>query len=314
MFASIVAPSQAQLDDAVGRHVGGIFLGTGAVSLFSNNSFASTVGTGDIHSLVATDEEGGRVQRIASMIGDMPSPRVMGATLTFSQIRQFAVSSGTAMRKLGITMDFAPVADVSSQPDDGPIGDRSFSDDPDAATADAVAFAQGLSDAGVLPVFKHFPGHGRAEGNSHNGLVTTPPLASLQSVDLIPYRDGLAKVPGISVMVGHLIVPGLTNGQPASVSRAAITGLLRGQLGFDGLVVTDDLGLMRGILDLYSTDQAAVRAAEAGADLLLVPESDIGAVVQGLLDAVAAGQLPETQVTASADRVRAAQAGPHGCG
>ena len=314
VFASIVTPSQAHLDDAVQRKVGGILLGTGAVSLLSNSSFASMAGSGDLRALIATDEEGGRVQRISSMIGDIPSPRVMGATMTTSQIRQLAMTRGTAMRKLGITMDFAPVADVSSQPDGGPIGDRSFSNKPAAATADAVAFAQGLSDAGVLPVFKHFPGHGRAEGNSHNGLVTTPPLSSMQSVDLVPYRDGLAKVPGISVMVGHLIVPGLTNGQPASVSRAAITGLLRGQLGFDGLVVTDDLGLMRGILDLYSTGQAAVRAAEAGADLLLVPESDIGVVVQGLLDAVATGQLLESQVTASADRIRRAQAGQHGCG
>ena len=314
VFASIMVPSTDQLADAVQRQVGGIFLGTQAVSLLGAGGFKSTVDAGGPGPLVATDEEGGRVQRIAAMIGTMPSPRVMGATMTTSQIRHLAAARGTAMRKLGITMDFAPVADVSSQPDDGPIGDRSFSDDPEAATADAVAFAEGLSDANVLPLFKHFPGHGHGVGNSHDGLVTTPPLSSLQSNDLVPYRDGLAKVPGISVMVGHLIVPGLTGGQPASVSRSAITGLLRGQLGFNGLVVTDDLGLMRGILDLYSTDQAAVRAAEAGADLLLVPESDTGAVVQGLLDAITSGQLPEAQITASADRVHRAQAGPQGCG
>jgi beta-N-acetylhexosaminidase len=296
--------------DAAQRGVGGVFLGAGAVSLLGSADFGNALKVAPGRPFVAVDEEGGRVQRIATVIGDIPSPRIMQRTKTAKQITALASTRGAAMHALGVTMDFAPVVDVSSQPDDGAIGDRSFSVDPSKATTDAVAFAKGLAAAGVRPVFKHFPGHGRAVGNSHDGLVTTPPLTSLRDVDLIPYRIGLAEAATVSVMVGHLIVPGLTEGQPASVSRPAITGLLRDELGFRGLVITDDLGLMRGILDLYTTQQAAVRAAEAGADLLLVPEPDVASVVQGILNAVSAGELPEAQLTASADRILSAQGSP----
>src|SRR5699024_3643816 len=105
-------------------------------------------------------------------------------------------------------------------------------------------------------------------------LVTTPPLEQLRAVDLAAFEEVLREVPHAAVMVGHLIVPDLTDGRPASVSVEAITGLLRTEMGFDGLVITDDLGAMAGIRDLYDTPQAAVESAAAGADLVLVPEAD----------------------------------------
>ena len=153
------------------------------------------------------------------------------------------------MRNLGITIDFAPVVDVTTESDDEVIGDRSFGSDPAQVTDFAGAYAQGLRDAGLLPVLKHFPGHGHASGDSHEGGVVTPPLADLQANDLVPYRTLTTQAP-VAVMVGHMQVPGLTGSDPASLSPDAY-GLLRsGNYGgppFDGLVFTDDLSSMGAI-------------------------------------------------------------------
>ena len=140
-----------------------------------------------------------------------------------------ALQRGQAMRKLGITIDFAPVVDVTDAPDDTVIGDRSFGADPTAVTEYAGAYARGLRDAGLLPVLKHFPGHGHGSGDSHTGGVVTPPLADLQNNDLIPYRTLTAQAP-VAVMVGHMQVPGLTGSDPASLSPAAYDAAALGRL------------------------------------------------------------------------------------
>ena len=148
-----------------------------------------------------------------------------------------AADRGGELRALGINMVFAPVVDVGSA---GGIGDRSFGDTSDVVTSKAGAYAAGLRSAGVLPVLKHFPGQGHADADTHEGPSTTPSLELLRSSDLVPYDAILAAGPN-GVMVGHLDVPGLTEGGvPASLSPAAI-GLLRAGYEFDGLVVTDDL-------------------------------------------------------------------------
>lgn len=302
VFAGVA--TQQQVTAALEQGVGGLFLGGSDVWLLQTDAFGAAVAGADPQPFVATDEEGGRVQRLADLIGALPSARAMHETMTPAAIETTMQRHGEQMANLGVTMDFAPVVDVSAQANDEVIGDRSFSDDPADVATDAVAYAKGLQAAGVTPVFKHFPGHGHGSGDSHHGLVTTPPLEQLRTNDLVPFADGLGAVPGAAVMVGHLIVPGLTDGKPASVSRAAITDLLRGQLGFDGLVVTDDLGAMRGVLDVYGTPSAAaVEAAAAGADLVLVPAASVDAVIDGIAAAVEDGTIDERQVTASAQRI-----------
>jgi beta-N-acetylhexosaminidase len=143
-----------------------------------------------------------------------------------------AAERGRKMRGLGVTVDFAPVVDVTSAPDDTVIGDRSFGADPKTVTDYAGAYAQGLRDAGLLPVLKHFPGHGHASGDPHKGGVVTPPLSDLQNNDLVPYRTLVAADP-VAVMVGHLQVPELTGDDPATLSRAAVQ-LLRTGTGYNG--------------------------------------------------------------------------------
>src|SRR5271165_5656610 len=214
------------------HHVGGIFVGSWTdLSMLTNGTVKNLSASTALPVAISVDEEGGRVARLSSLIGPSPSPRVLAHTNTADEVYGIALDRGHKMRGLGITIDFAPVVDVTEAPDDSVIGDRSFGSDPDQVTAYAGAYAQGLRDAGLLPVLKHFPGHGHGSGDSHTGGVVTPPLSDLQDVDLVPYRTLVTAAP-VAVMVGHLQVPGLTAGDdPASLSPAAVR-LLRTGTGY----------------------------------------------------------------------------------
>ncbi|MCG5432038.1 glycoside hydrolase family 3 protein [Mycobacterium sp. MYCO198283] len=285
------------------HHVGGIFVGSWTdLSLLGAPLAEIADAAGPLPLAVSVDEEGGRVSRLAGLIGSQPSARVLAATKTPEEVRGIAAERGRAMRALGITVDFAPVVDVTDAPDDTVIGDRSFGSDPATVTRYAHAYAQGLSDAGVTPVLKHFPGHGHASGDSHAQGVVSPDLAQLKAVDLVPYRE-LTTLPGVAVMVGHLQVPGLTGGDPASLSPAAY-GLLRsggyGGPGFPGVVFTDDLSSMRAVSDRYGVADAALKSLQAGADVALwVTTAQVPAVVDRLAAAVKAGELDEGKVNSS---------------
>jgi beta-N-acetylhexosaminidase len=230
------------------HHVGGIMIGGWTdLSMLSDGSLADIAASaGPLPLAVSVDEEGGRVSRLSPLIGTQLSPRVLAQTRTPEEVYGIALQRGQAMRGLGITIDFAPVVDVTDAPDDTVIGDRSFGSDPTVVPDYAGAYARGLRDAGVLPVLKHFPGHGRGSGDSHTGSVTTPPIVDLQSTDLVPYRT-LDAQPPVGVMVGHMQVPGLTGSDPASLSPAAYALLRSGDYGgppFNGPVFTDDLSSM----------------------------------------------------------------------
>ncbi|MGW9308856.1 glycoside hydrolase family 3 N-terminal domain-containing protein [Saccharomonospora azurea] len=284
--------------------VGGIFIGGNATTLFTGDALEQVQqAAGDIPVSVAVDDEGGRVQRIDELVGPMPSARQMAATMSPDEVRELAAERGRQMRDYGITVDYAPVVDLTDGPANGVIGDRSFSADPQKATEYAAAFAHGLADSDVRPVIKHFPGHGRANGDSHQGLVTTPPLDDLRQSDLVPYEDLGVYPDGTEVMVGHLNVPGLTDGTPASLSPEAYR-LLREDFGYDGPVLTDDLGAMRAISDSYTLDEAVLLALQAGADQpLWSAGGDVGPVLDRLESAMANGDLPEDRVTESLTRV-----------
>ncbi|WP_197319746.1 glycoside hydrolase family 3 protein [Saccharomonospora sp. NB11] len=284
--------------------VGGIFIGGNATTLFTGDALERVQqAAGDIPVSVAVDDEGGRVQRIDELVGPMPSAREMAATMTPEEVRELAAERGRQMRQYGITVDYAPVVDLTDGPANGVIGDRSFSADPQTATEYAAAFAQGLADADVRPVIKHFPGHGRASGDSHQGLVTTPPLDELRQSDLVPYDDLGVYPEGTEVMVGHLNVPGLTDGKPTSLSPEAYR-LLREDYGYDGPVLTDDLGAMRAISDTYTLDEAVLLALQAGADQPLWSDGgDVGPVLDRIEAAMSSGDLPEGRVNEALTRV-----------
>lgn len=299
-----VEPSDPAAAVALVRNeqVGGIFIGGNATELLTGNALTRVQQEARVPVAVAVDDEGGRVQRLDRLDGDLPSAREMARTMSPAEVRALAEKRGRALRARGVTVDYAPILDVTDGPAGGVIGDRSFSGDPAVARKYAVAFAKGLNAAGVRPVLKHFPGHGRADGDSHAGLVTTPPLAKLRKHDLIPYED-IKAYGHASVMVGHLAVPGLTAGEPASLSPAAYR-LLRGDYGFAGPVITDDLGAMQAISDRYPLPEAVLRALQAGADQALWSSGgDVGPVLDRLEQAVSTGELPGRRVLDALNRV-----------
>ncbi|BBZ35837.1 glycoside hydrolase family 3 N-terminal domain-containing protein [Mycolicibacterium confluentis] len=300
------------------HHVGGIFIGSWTdKSMLTDGSLAGIAASaGPLPLAVSVDEEGGRVSRLASLIGSQPSARVLAATKTPDEVYQIALDRGHKMRGLGITVDFAPVVDITSAADDTVIGDRSFGSDPAVVTEYAGAYARGLRDAGVLPVLKHFPGHGQASGDSHVNGVVTPPLAELEATDLVPYRTLTTQGP-VAVMIGHMQVPGLTGNDPASLSPAAV-GLLRsgayGGPGFGGLVFSDDLSSMGAINQRYGVAEAVLRSLQAGVDVALwVSTGEVPAVLDRLEAAVAAGELPMAAVDGALQRVTAAKGGARAC-
>ncbi|MEB4208990.1 glycoside hydrolase family 3 N-terminal domain-containing protein [Mycobacterium sp. 94-17] len=302
-----------------GYHVGGIFIGSWTeLSIFKGPLADIAAKAGPLPLAVSVDEEGGRVSRLKSLIGTSPSPRELAQTQTPQQVRDLAADRGKKMRELGITVDFAPVVDVSDEPDDAVIGNRSFSADPATVTEYAGAYAQGLRDAGLLPVLKHFPGHGHGSGDSHTGGVVTPPLDDLQNSDLVPYRT-LVTTPPVGVMVGHLQVPGLTGDTPASLSPQALQ-LLRNGVGykgppFTGPVFSDDLSSMAAISDRYGVSEAVLRALRAGIDVALwVTTDEVPAVLDRLQKAVESGELPANQVDESLVRVAAMKGRNAVCG
>jgi len=295
------------------QHVGGILIGSWTDLGIFKGPLADIAGNaGPLPLGVSVDEEGGRVSRLKSLIGTAPSPRELAKSQTAEQVRDLAAQRGKKMRDLGITIDFAPVVDVSDAPDDSVIGDRSFSNDPAIVTAYAGAYAQGLRDAGVLPVLKHFPGHGHGSGDSHKGGVLTPPLSDLQNVDLVPYRTLITATP-VAVMVGHLQVPGLTGDDPASLSRPAVQ-LLRDGIGygappFNGPVFSDDLSSVAAISDRFGVAEAVLRTLQAGSDVALwVTTDEVPAVLDRLEKALAAGELSLPMIEASVQRMAKAKA------
>src|SRR6201987_1265145 len=178
------------------HHVGGIFIGSWTdLSMLTNGLVKTLSASTALPVAVSVDEEGGRVAGLSSLIGPAPSARVLAQTHTADEVYGIALDRGHRMRGLGITVDFAPDVDVTDAPDDTVIGDRSFSADPQKVVEYARQYARGLHDADVLPVLKHFPGHGHGSGDSHTGsVIVTPPLQQLQNDDLVPYRELLNAV------------------------------------------------------------------------------------------------------------------------
>src|SRR5579884_683978 len=259
------------------HHIGGIFIGSWTdLSMLTDGSLTATArSAGPLPLAVSVDEEGGRVARLSPLIGPAPSARVLAQTKTRDEVYGMARDRGHKMRGLGITIDFAPVVDVTDAPADTVIGDRSFGSDPAVVTAYAGAYARGLRDAGLLPVLKHFPGHGHGSGDSHTGAVTTPPLSELQRDDLVPYRTLVTASP-VGVMIGHMQVPGLTGDQPASLSPAAVqllrTGSGYGAPPFDGPVFSDDLSSMAAISDRFGVAEAELTMPAVDKSVLRMAE------------------------------------------
>ncbi|MGI8448406.1 MAG: glycoside hydrolase family 3 protein [Streptosporangiaceae bacterium] len=252
--------------------------------------------------LIGTDQEGGIVSRLAGVTTVFPGQMAAGATRDPALIRAQDQATGSAMRALGINLDYAPVADVNVDPANPVIGIRSFGADPALVATMTAAAVDGFRQAGEVTVAKHFPGHGDTGVDSHTGLpVIHHTLRQWWAIDAPPFQAAIRA--GVDeIMIGHIEVPALDDsGQPASLSRKVVTGLLRDRLGYQGVVVTDSLQ-MGGVLQGHTPAQIAVQAVQAGCDQLLMP-TDPGVAYHAILRAVQRGQITVAQLDAAVARV-----------
>ena len=255
---------------------------------------------------LSVDEEGGTVARVAKNdafgVTDVGNMSDVGATGDSQNAYNAGSTIGTYLNTLGFNMDFAPVADVLTNPDNTVIKDRSFGSDSQLVADMVCAEMQGLNEHQILSVVKHFPGQGATAGDSHDGAVSTDKsLDDLLANELVPFQQAVNN--GASfVMVGHISAPAVTGDDtPASLSSVMVTDVLRNQLGFHGVVITDAMN-MGAVTGTYSSADAAVTAIQAGVDMILMPE-DFQSAYQGVMDAVAGGTITEDRINESVARI-----------
>ena len=253
-----------------------------------------------IKQFIAIDEEGGSIARLANNPNfDLPTYKVDRSDInSVEDAYNMGLTIGQYLSDYGFNLDFAPVADVNTNPDNPVIGDRAFSNDPNTVAEYAEAMAQGLNEKGILSTFKHFPGHGDTAEDSHYGVAYTRKTAEeMTKCEWIPFTKAKD-----FVMVGHVVAPNVTNEkQLATLSPYLVADILKNQLGFKGLVITDSLA-MQAVTDHYSASEAAIKAIEAGCDILLMPNG-LEEAFDGILSAIEKGRISEERINQSVKKI-----------
>lgn len=311
-YGSVTAAGDTTKEAYQNRPVGGIIYMSDnltdreqTATMLENMQAIAKERTG-LSAFLCVDEEGGDVARIASNaafgvenVGDMAA---IGETGDPQNAYAAGSTIGTYLAELGFNVDFAPVADVLTNADNTVIGNRSFGADAQTVAGMVTSELQGFSAAGIYGAVKHFPGHGGTTEDSHEGSATTErTLEELVAEDLVPFQSAIdAGVP--FVMVGHISTPNVTgDNTPASLSKVMVTDVLRTQMGYDGIVITDAMN-MKAITEYYNSDKAAVLAVSAGVDMILMP-ADFESAYRGLLAAVEDGTITEERIDESVTRI-----------
>lgn len=254
--------------------------------------------------LLAIDQEGGRVSRLPAGFTIFPSCGVLGQCGSAELAYEAAVATAKELRAVGLNMNMAPVLDLNTNPDSPIIGDRAFGADPKQVSALGAATIAGLQDNKVIACGKHFPGHGDTTADSHKELPTMTGSADrLHQMELRPFRYAIEH--GLTtIMTAHVSYPNLDAKYPATLSSTILTDLLRNQLGFDGLIFTDDLE-MQAIIDHYGIEEAAILAFQAGADILLICKDHDREVktMEAVYQAVKDGTISEQRLETSLRRI-----------
>ena len=288
----------------------------GGVTLFSHNidnPEQLKAFTQDLHALpgaplLSIDEEGGRVARIGGNenfhVPTYASMAAVGATGDPAKAYEAGVAIGIYLKKYGLDVDFAPVADVNTNPRNIVIGDRAFSDNPKTAAPMVVKFLDGLEKVGIVGCVKHFPGHGDTVGDSHHEYVQSDKTwEEILNCEMVTFKAAIeAGAP--MIMSAHVAVPNVTGDKlPATLSHLMLTDKLRGELGFKGVIITDAMG-MKAVSDRYASGESAVMTLQAGADIVLMPEN-LPEAFEAVLSAVEDGKLPESRIDESVRRILA---------
>jgi len=254
----------------------------------------------------SVDEEGGYISKVANNeafgVRNIGTPTDLAKGNDLKIIRESGAYVGDYLSELGFNLDYAPCADVLTNEKNTVIEDRSYGSDPVIVANMAAAFAEGLLSKKILSSYKHFPGHGDTAGDSHKGYVyTNKTLKQLYECDLIPFIKGIEMgVP--MIMVGHISFPNIIeNDDPASLSKKIITELLREELGFDGVIISDSLK-MKAVSESYTSKDASLKVLEAGADLILRP-IDFYSAYEGIVEEARAGSLSEDRINESLRRI-----------
>lgn len=300
----VFQPADGPVPEPWRSTLGGIFVRTPDVAAFVGRP----MGDSTVRPFIAVDDEGGRVNWDDNHPTTLVAP-LDQADQPLEDVRRAAEERGRWLAAQGIDVTFAPVVDLYPGERGGVIGDRAYSENPQTVIDYASAFADGMSAAGIRSTLKHFPGHGRADGDSHLELATTAKLSRLEKTDLIPYQQLIAEdSSGWIVMMGHLDVPGLTQpGEPASVDPAAYA-YLRDVIGHEGLIITDEISGMAAVADRYDASEATIAALAAGADLVLLADpGPLDELIDDIEMAIQDGRLSLDQIDAAAARVATAK-------
>lgn len=304
------APATDRVDDAVISRIEEYPVG--GIALFSRNitsaeqlpMFISDLQSSSEYPLfIAVDEEGGRVARIANSdffnVASYKSMEDIGKSGDASKAEEVGRQIGSYLKELGFNLDFAPVADTNTNPQNIVIGDRSYGSDPALVARMVSAQLDGMHDSGIMGTLKHFPGHGDTKDDTHSGYVSIEKTwDELKECELVPFITALPKAD--MVMVSHITVTSVDK-LPSSLSYEIITRKLRNELGYNGVIITDSMA-MGAIADSYTSDTAAVMAVKAGADIILMPES-LEKSFNAVLNAVNSGEISISRIEESAERV-----------
>ncbi len=270
----------------------------------------------DLPLWVATDQEGGRVARLKAPFTEWPPMATLGRSGDPALAGRFAAALAAELRAVGVTLDYAPVLDIHTNPKNPIIGDRALSEDPAHVAALGAAIIAGLQDNGVAACGKHFPGHGDTSVDSHLDLpIVEHPPDRIRRVECVPFIEAIRR--GVAfIMTAHVLVPALDDERPATLSRRVVYDLLRDELGFDGVILSDDLE-MKALAKDYDVAESAILAINAGCDGVLIcrhlssePHNDINVqatVLEALVHAVEDGRIPYGRVEDALKRQRRAK-------
>ena len=306
------APATDRVDDAVISRIEEYPVG--GIALFSRNitsaeqlpMFISDLQSSSKYPLfIAVDEEGGRVARVANSdffnVASYKSMEDIGKSGDASKAEEVGRQIGSYLKELGFNLDFAPVADTNTNPQNIVIGDRSYGSDPALVARMVSAQLDGMHDSGIMGTLKHFPGHGDTKDDTHSGYVSIEKTwDELKECELVPFITALPKAD--MAMVSHITAVNVTSDKlPTSMSETMITGKLRNELGYDGVIITDAMA-MGAVADNYTSAEAAVTAVKAGVDIVLMPQN-LDEAFNGVMNAVTDGEISMERLDESVLRI-----------
>lgn len=268
------------------------------------NSLKKANENNNIPLFISTDEEGGKVTRVSNLFGSVPGSRKIGEIDNEEYSFKIGDIIGYRLKSIGFNLDFAPVLDINSNPKNPVIGDRSYGRTKDIVSKHGIQVMKGIKSNNVIPTIKHFPGHGDTFIDSHLDLpAVNKDLEELRKMELIPFKEAI-DMGADMVMVGHMLFPKIDSENPATFSKEIITNLLRKDLNYDKVIVTDDM-TMGAITKNYNIEKVAIKSLKAGADIILICHSyeDQIKVIESIKEAVKSGEILEKEIDEKVYRI-----------